>query len=173
MALCLLSICGPVTKHGPLFSCLSAWEARGAFLCDQHSGSMTAVMRSWMCRPGAILNTEIRRIRPHLWRSWMYLETIYGVNLVRLAVCPDSHIPPVVPFFPLSLYVSQFSIHYLYVFFAFLYCLLFYLSSVLCMVMSVLNLHTLTGPHLPFALVKITVLCWYTSFSSNSWLPSN
>ena len=29
MALCLLSICGPVTKHGPLFLWLSDLEARG------------------------------------------------------------------------------------------------------------------------------------------------
>lgn len=34
------------------------------------------------------------------WRSWMYLEKMFSVNLYRLAVCPDSDIPLIGPFFP-------------------------------------------------------------------------
>ena len=82
-----------------------------------------------------------------------------GVNLDRLAIPPDSDIPPIVPFFPFFLLLYTISIRYLYFFFTLLYCFHFYISSEFSLRMSVLNLQNIIGPHLPFALVKITVLC--------------
>jgi hypothetical protein len=87
----------------------------------------------------------------------MHLEKIVGVNLDRLAVSPDSDIPLTGSFFPFFFWLFSVSIRYLY-FFSLLFCLYFYISSDISMRMSVLNLQNITGPHLQFALVKITVL---------------
>jgi hypothetical protein len=165
-----------------LWACHQVWafvfmaECLGGtwcILCGQHSESITAVMRSWTCRPRAILN-------PKIWLIWPSLddpECIWRKCLVWIFTGLPSILTPI--FLPLassflsSSCFSPFSIRYLYFFFTFFYCLHFYISSDFSMLMSVLNFQTITGPHLPFPLVKITVLCWYINFISNSWLTSN
>jgi len=99
------------------------WVGTWCILRGQHSESIAAVMRSRICRPSAILNTEIRRICPSPWRFWMYLEKMTGVNLDRLAVCPDSDIPPIITFFPF--FFLFFSIFYS-IFILLLFILLFF-----------------------------------------------
>jgi len=56
----------------------------------------------------------------------MYLEKMVGVNLDRLAVCPDSDIPLNVPFFPFffllfSIFYSLFMLLYILLLSPFLY----------------------------------------------------
>jgi hypothetical protein len=89
----------------------------------------------------------------------MYWEKMVGVNLDRLAVCPDSNIPPIVPFF--AFFFLFFSIFYslfiLLVYIILLSPFLYFFRTFYAYVST--EPSDYSGPHLSNALVKITVHC--------------